>query len=438
MLQSPRALARELIAIRGAERSAVLLATAYGFCILFSYYILRPVRDEISAQDRGNLQLLWTAVFVVMLLAVPAYSALIARTSRRVFIPLANRFFAANLALFFAALYLLPEGSRVWIDRAFYVWTSVFALFVVTVFWGFMVDLFSNEQGRRLFGFIAMGASLGAIAGSSLTSLLATGVPVFTLLLIAMLPLEAAAWLARALHRDSQREASTLRRDRVPIQGTAFSGIALVIASPYLRRIAAYLALMTFASTVLYFQQAELIGTAFGDDRAARRAVFAQIDLLVNVLTIATQALLTAHVIRWIGVPLSLALTPILVALGFLTLGLYPTLAVLVVFQVLYRTIRYAIARPAREVLFTVVGREQRYKSKAFLDAAVYRGGDLLSGWIYAGLAALGLSVGAIALLAVPAAVLWAGVGIALGRRQEARARRHPDDDDDFETEEHA
>jgi AAA family ATP:ADP antiporter len=151
------------------------------------------------------------------------------------------------------------------------------------------------------------------------------------------------------------------------------------------------------------------------------------------VLTIATQALLTAHVIRWIGVPLSLALTPILVALGFLTLGLYPTLAVLVVFQVLYRTIRYAIARPAREVLFTVVGREQRYKSKAFLDAAVYRGGDLLSGWIYAGLAALGLSVGAIALLAVPAAALWAGVGIGLGRRQEARAKRHPDDDDDFE-----
>jgi AAA family ATP:ADP antiporter len=182
---------------------------------------------------------------------------------------------------------------------------------------------------------------------------------------------------------------------------------------------------------VLYFQQADLIGSAFGDDRAARRTVFAQIDLAVNVLTILTQLLLTAQVIRWLGVPLSLALTPILVALGFLTLGLYPTLAVLVVFQVMYRTIRYAIARPARELLFTVVGREQRYKSKAFLDAAVYRGGDLASGWIYAGLAALGLSVGAIALLAVPAAVLWAGFGIGLGRRQEERARR--DDDDDFD-----
>jgi AAA family ATP:ADP antiporter len=134
MHQSPRALLRSLIAIRGAERGAVLLATAYGFCILFAYYILRPVRDEISAEDRGNLQLLWTAVFVVMLLAVPAYSALVSRYSRRVFIPLANRFFALNLALFFAALYFLPDEARPWIDRVFYVWTSVFALFVVTIF----------------------------------------------------------------------------------------------------------------------------------------------------------------------------------------------------------------------------------------------------------------------------------------------------------------
>jgi AAA family ATP:ADP antiporter len=431
MHQSPRALLRTLIAIRGAERGAVLLATAYGFCILFAYYILRPVRDEISAEDRGNLQLLWTAVFLVMLLAVPAYSALVSRYSRRVFIPLANRFFALNLALFFAALYLLPNEARIWIDRVFYVWTSVFALFVVTIFWGYMADLFRNEQGRRLFGIIAVGASLGAIAGSSLTAALAERVPTFALLLIAMVPLEAAAWLAWGLHRNSEGLVTSLRRDTVAIKGTAFSGIGLVMRSPYLRRIAAYLALMTFASTVLYFQQADLIGSAFGDDRAARRTVFAQIDLAVNVLTILTQLLLTAQVIRWLGVPLSLALTPILVALGFLTLGLYPTLAVLVVFQVMYRTIRYAIARPARELLFTVVGREQRYKSKAFLDAAVYRGGDLASGWIYAGLAALGLSVGAIALLAVPAAVLWAGFGIGLGRRQEERARR--DDDDDFD-----
>jgi AAA family ATP:ADP antiporter len=348
-----------------------------------------------------------------------------------VFIPLANRFFALNLALFFAALYLLPNEARIWIDRVFYVWTSVFALFVVTIFWGYMADLFRNEQGRRLFGIIAVGASLGAIAGSSLTAALAERVPTFALLLIAMVPLEAAAWLAWGLHRNSEGLVTSLRRDTVAIKGTAFSGIGLVMRSPYLRRIAAYLALMTFASTVLYFQQADLIGSAFGDDRAARRTVFAQIDLAVNVLTILTQLLLTAQVIRWLGVPLSLALTPILVALGFLTLGLYPTLAVLVVFQVMYRTIRYAIARPARELLFTVVGREQRYKSKAFLDAAVYRGGDLASGWIYAGLAALGLSVGAIALLAVPAAVLWAGFGIGLGRRQEERARR--DDDDDFD-----
>ncbi|HWS14401.1 MAG TPA: hypothetical protein VN279_16480, partial [Rhodocyclaceae bacterium] len=150
------AILRRVVPVREGEAAPMLLATAYGFCILFAYYILRPVRDEISAADRGNLQLLWTAVFLVMLLAVPLYSAAVARLSRAVFVPLANRFFAANLVAFFAALTLLPESARPWIDRVFYVWTSVFALFVVTVFWGFVADLFRSEQGERLFGFIAV------------------------------------------------------------------------------------------------------------------------------------------------------------------------------------------------------------------------------------------------------------------------------------------
>ncbi len=415
---------RRVFSLREDEVRVVLTATAYGFCILLSYYILRPVRDEISTADRGNLQILWTAVFFVMLVAVPAYSALVSRYSRGVFIPLANRFFAANLALFFLALQLLPEGARPWLDRVFYVWTSVFALFVVTVFWGFVADLFRNEQGKRLFGLIAVGSSLGGIAGSALTARLAEAINPFTLLIIAMVPLEIAARLARTLHRESGAERTALRRETEgPIRGTAMSGIRVVAESPYLRLIAVYLALMTFASTVLYFQQAYFVGEAFSD-RGARTAFLAKIDFWVNVITIFTQGLLTSHIIRKIGVGLSLALMPAVTFLGYITLGVYPLLAVLVGFQVLYRSGRYAIAKPAREILFTVVNREQRYKSKAFIDAAVYRGGDLVSGWIFAGLSFIGLSLGAIALVAAPMAALWAGIGVALGRRQEELAAR--------------
>ena len=408
--------------VREGETAPMLLATAYGFCILFGYYILRPVRDEISAADRGNLQVLWSAVFLVMLLAVPLYSAAVARWPRATFVPLANRFFAANLLAFFAALYLLPESARVWIDRVFYVWTSVFALFVVTVFWGFVADLFRNEQGKRLFGFIAVGSSLGGIAGSSATALLAQHVPVFLLLLLAVVPLEAAARLARALDAYADRKSGALRCETGEVGGSAWSGIAPVFRSPYLRRIALWLALMTFASTILYFVQAHMVGEAFAD-RALRRAFLARLDFAVNLLTIVTQGLLTAHILRRIGVGLTLALVPAVATVGFLSLGVHPLLATLVVVRVLYDSGRHALAKPAREVLFTLVGREERYKSKAFIDAAVYRGGDLLSGWVYAGLAALGLSVAAIALVAAPVAVVWAVIGLGLGRAEE-RARR--------------
>jgi AAA family ATP:ADP antiporter len=419
-----KATLQKLVSVKEDEVGAMLWATAYGFCIFFGYYILRPVRDEISSADRGNLQIIWTAVFLAMLVAVPAYSWIVSRYQRGVFVPLANRFFIANLLIFYALLYLLPEAARPWIDRAFYVWASVFALFVVTVFWGFMADLFRNEQGKRIFAFIAVGSSIGGIAGSTLTAELAEIIPPFSLLLIACVPLEVASWCVAILHRRFGGREGPGKPATEPIRGTALSGIRVVFQSPYLIGIAAYLALMTFASTVLYFQQADLIGQAFADDRAARTAFYARIDQAVNILTILLQMVIAARIIRMIGVGLSLALVPALVCLGFLSLGVYPLLTVLVVLQVLYRSGRYGIAKPAREVLFTVVSREEKYKSKAFLDAAVYRGGDLVSGWIYAGLAWVGLSVGAIALVAAPLAALWMGIAFGLGRRQDALARQ--------------
>jgi AAA family ATP:ADP antiporter len=409
----------KLVALRPGEAVPTLLATAYGFCILFAFYLLRPVRDEIGAADRGNLQLLWTVVFLVMLLAVPLYSMVVARLRRGVFIPLANRFFAINLIAFYAALVLLPEAARVWIDRVFYVWLSVFALFVVAVFWSLVVDLFRDEQGKRLFGFIAVGSSLGGIAGSSATALLAAHVPVFLLLLLAVLPLEAACWFARGLDRRAGDAAGTLNREpEAPIGGNAWSGIGPVFRTPALRDLAVWILLMTFASTILYFVQSHLVGEAIAD-RALRRAFLARIDLAVNVVTILTQTLLTARILQRFGVGLALAVLPAVAAIGFVALGAAPTslaLGALLVVRVLYDGGRHALAKPAREVLFTRLDREQRYKSKAFIDAAVYRGGDLLSGWIYVGLAALGMTVGAIALVAAPVAVAWALLGRRMGR----------------------
>jgi ATP:ADP antiporter, AAA family len=413
---------RRVVPVRPGETVPLLLATAYGFCILFSYYLLRPVRDEIGAADRGNLQLLWTAVFLVMLLAVPLYAAAVARWRRGVFIPLANRFFALNLLAFYAALTLLPEAARPWIDRVFYVWSSVFALFVVAVFWSLVVDLFRDEQGQRLFGFIAVGSSLGGVIGSVSTAALAPHLPVFWLLLLAIPALEAACWLARALDRRAEQAPETLNREgEARVGGSAWSGIVPVLRDPALRNIALWILLMTFASTVLYFVQSHLVGEAI-TDRAQRLAYLARIDLAVNSITIVTQALFTAHIVRRLGIGLTLALLPAVAALGFLLLGAAPTailLSALMMVRVLYDSSRHALAKPAREVLFTRVSREQRYKSKAFIDAAVYRGGDLVSSWIYAGLAALGLAVGTIALLAVPVAVLWAVLGRRLGRVEE-------------------
>jgi len=409
------------LSAREDEAAPLAWATAYGFCILFAYYVLRAVRDEISAADRGNLQYLWTAVFVAMLVVVPLYSWAGSRWSRGVFVPLVNRFFIANLALFYAALVLLPESARAWIDRVFYVWASVFALFAVTVFWGFMVDCFGSEQGKRLFGFIAVGSSLGAIAGSALTAALAQKLPPFTLLLVACLPLEAACRCALVLHRRFGGAADPARAENRPLAGTAWSGMAIVFRSPYLMGIAGYILLMTYCSTVLYFMQADLVRAALAD-RAARTALFAQIDLWSNVCTIVLQVWLAARAIRWLGVGATLAALPIVSAAGFLWLGATPQLAALIALQVAYRALRYGLAKPTREVLFTVLAREEKYKSKAFLDAAIYRGGDLASGWIFAGLKALGFSIGAIALAAAPLAALWALLALWLGRRQDRAA----------------
>lgn len=405
------------------EMRGMLWAAAYGFCIMFGYYILRAVRDEIAADDRGNLQVLWTVVFVVMVcVAVPAYSWLASRFSRGVFVPWTNRFFIACLVAFWASLVFLPVDARPWIDRVFYVWTSIFALFVVTVFWGLVADCFDNDQGRRLFAFIAVGSSVGGLLGSGTTAWLATQVPVFSLLLISCVPLEVASWFAGALHKNfgTGDVHASGERER-PLTGNALSGMRAVFSSPYLAGIAGFIALMTFASTILYFAQSELVYEAM-TDRGERTAFLARIDFVVNSLTILFEVYLTSRIIRWLGIGFAMAAVPAAVAVGFVVLGVYPTLTALVIVQVIYRAGRYGMTKPAREVLFTVVSREEKYKSKAFIDAAVYRGGDLFSGWIYAGLALL-VPLGAIALISAPVAVLWTVIGFRIAAAGDRKAK---------------
>jgi AAA family ATP:ADP antiporter len=418
-----KALVNRFVDIRDDEElKGLLIATAYGFFIMISYYILRAIRDEISSADRGNLQILWSAVFLVMLLAVPAYSWLATKYSRDIFVPLANRFFIFCLLCFWICLVFMPSEARVWIDRVFYVWTSVFALFIVAVFWGFLSDCFDNNQGKRFFSFIAVGSSLGAATGSSITAVLVAILPAFSLLLLACIPLEMASRCAKHLHHQFSTGSVAIPGEAARvITGTAWSGMRAVFESPYLMGIAVLIALMTFVSTMLYFQQANLVAEVFAN-RGERTIFYAKVDLVVSLLTVFFQVYLTARIIRWLGVGVTLAIIPLLMVLGFIALGFYPTLAVLVVVQVTYRAGRYGLTKPAREILWTVLGREAKYKSKPFLDAAVYRGGDLLSGWVYTGFTVLGMSIGAIAFTTVPVAGIWTILALKLGSKQDKLA----------------
>ncbi len=416
---------RRAVDVRPHEVRALLWSFAYFFCLLCSYYILRPLRDEMGiAGGVRNLQWLFTGTFVAMLLAVPVFGALVARLPRRRFIPLAYRFFIVNILIFFLLLRL--DIATVQVARAFFIWVSLFNLFVVSVFWSFMADLFRNEQARRLFGFVAAGGSAGALLGPALTASLAVPLGPVNLLLISAGFLEIAVQCIRRLLRtapagDGGESATPAAPSDETIGGSVFAGITEVLRSPYLLGICLYILLYTTTSTFLYFQQAHIVAGAF-DDPAERTSIFAVIDLSVGLLTLLIQCFVTGRIMPWLGVGPTLGFLPLLTLLGFAALAVAPGLVALVTFQATRRAANFAISRPAREVLFTVVGREQKYKAKNFIDTVVYRGGDALSGWAFTGLTGLGLGLSAIALVTVPVAALWLALSVRLGRRQERLA----------------
>ncbi|MDO8959833.1 MAG: hypothetical protein Q7U85_08880 [Rhodocyclaceae bacterium] len=404
------------------EGVAVAWAFAYFFLLLASYYILRPLRDEMGiAGGIAKLPWLFTGTFVAMLAAVPLFGFITARLPRQRFLPLVYGFFILNLLLFHAAFQI--EGWREVMARTFFIWASVFNLFVVSVFWSFMVDLFSSAQGKRLFGLIAAGGTAGAITGPSLTALLVVPVGPVNLLLLSALLLAGAVLCIRRLSRWSEQKASAPAHQRQePLGGSIFAGLTLIVRSPYLLGVALFMLLFTTLATFLYFEQAHIVAQSFSNS-VERTRFFALLDLAVNTLTVLTQVLITSRLLTRLGVAGALALVPLLSAFGFALLALTPVLAALAGFQVLRRAGEYAITRPARELLYTVVDRETKYKAKNALDTVVYRGGDALAGWLFAGLKSLGLGLAAIAWLAVPLALAWAVVALWLGRRQAQLSR---------------
>jgi len=301
-------LIRRLIDVRPAELRALGWAWLYIFSLLFSYYILRPVRDEAGvAGGVENLQWLFTGTLLCMIAANPPFAALVARLPRVKFIAITYRFFLANLVLFAVLLQVATEAQNIWVGRLFFIWVSVFNLFVVSVFWALMVDLFDAEQGKRLFGFIAAGATVGGIVGSTVTALLAKHVAPIWLLLGSALLLEAAVLCVRRLSQLSGvlERRSAAEGDEAPIGGSGFAGLKHALGSTYLINVCFYILLFAITSTFLYFQQAEIVRQSF-TDRGARTAFFARIDLWVNVLTLGAQLFLTNRVLRVFGVALTL------------------------------------------------------------------------------------------------------------------------------------
>jgi AAA family ATP:ADP antiporter len=402
---------------RPAERRAARLAFAYFFALLASYYLLRPIREEMGIRGGvGALHWTFTATFVALLAAVPASSALFARVPRARAVPLVYRFFLLHLVLFAAAF--AAGAWPVAVARTFFVWLSVFNLLVVTVFWSLMADLFTAEQGRRLFGRIAAGGSLGAIVGSAAAGLLVGAVGFAGVVALAAVLLEVAARCAAALAGAAPGGAAAAEAEgAAPVGGTALSGVAATFRSPYLLALAAQLLLFTFGSTFLYFQQARIVSEAIPEP-ARRAALFAAVDLAVNVGAAAVQGLATGPLAVAFGLGPALSAVPLLTGAGFLALAGAPTLWLLGSVQALRRVGHYALERPARDVLFTVVPREQKYKSKGFIDTVVYRGGDAVAAWVQAGLFGLGLGGRALALAGVPLAALSLALALWLARRE--------------------
>lgn len=390
---------------RPGELAAVGWAFAYFFLLLCGYYILRPVRDALAVEAGAQtVKWLFTATFVAMLALVPVFGWLSARLPRARLLPVVYGFFVLNLLLF-----------SVWLSPlVFFVWLSVFNLFAVSVFWSFMSDIFDTPQAARLYGAIAAGGSCGAIAGPLIAALFSrilghSGLLIVSAALLSLI-IPCIAMLAR-WSRAHPRASDT--PPEAPLGGSILAGVRAALGSPFLLAICGYLLCYTALSTALYFQQVEIVREAV-PDMAERTRLFAHVDLVVNSLTLVLQVLAFSRLTALLSPGWLLAVVPLISLAGFLWLGATPTLAALIVFGVARRVGEFAVSKPAREALFTVVPREDRYKAKNFIDTVVYRGGDAASGWLFEALA------GVLAMVAAALSVVWTAIAFHLGARMKS------------------
>jgi AAA family ATP:ADP antiporter len=410
-----------IVQVRRAEVAALAWSFAYFFCLLAAYYVIRPVRDEMAVQfGAERLQWLFTAVFATMVALIPLFGWLAARLAVKRLLPVVYGFFALNLVAFQLALDAgMPLRT---LAPVFFVWVSVFNLFVVSVFWSFMADVYTTDAARRLFGFISAGGSLGAIAGPGLTAWLAPAVGIPNLLLVSALLLAASIGCIVALLRLAPGGGERFLRTAAEAGGRRprlWEGVLRIARSPYLLAICVYLVWYTLLGTMLYFAQTRLVAEAIPTPER-RTQLFASVDLAVNALTLALQFFVTGRLLSRLGATVMLAALPVVSIAGFLALGAATTLPVLVVFGVLRRAGEFAISKPTRETLFTVVPQEEKYQAKNVIDTVVHRGGDAASGWFTAWLQALGVSLSGVAFVGVPIACAWLATALFLGRRHEA------------------
>ncbi|MBN8480255.1 MAG: MFS transporter [Xanthomonadales bacterium] len=424
--------AARLLGTREGETPAVIAGAALFFCVFTGYFMLRPVRETMGvAGGVDNLQWLFTGTFVATLVATPLFGWIASKVSRRTILAWTYGFFTLNLLAFAVALAARPDDLAV--ARTFYIWLSVFNLLTISLAWSTLADVFAAHQAKRLFALMAGGASLGGLVGPLLGTVLVAPLGHAGLLVLSAAFLATAIVVAAALHRwrDHLPAGATTAEaeDRAQaLGGNPFAGATALFRSPYLLAIGVFVVLLATANTFLYFEQARLVAEYF-PDRTRQTQVFGLIDTIVQALAILTQVFLTGRIARRLGVGVLIVAVPLIVAGGFLWLAFAPVFGVFVVVMVIRRAGEYAFVRPGREMLYTVVAPEQKYKAKNFIDTVFYRGGDAISGWVKRGLDLLGehpsLAMGIGAALALAWAATGGWLARAFHRRESESASIH-------------
>ena len=403
--------------IEAHEVNATLSSFLFVVILMSAYYILRPVRDAMASDwSDAEVSWLWTINFFISTAVVALYGVAVSRFRFQLLVPTVYGFFALTFVVFYVA----ASGSvdRILIDKAFYVWVSVFSLLHISVFWSFMSDLFNKEQAGRLFGIIAAGASVGGLIGPAIPSFFSESLGTDNLMLIAsgmlLLPIPIIFYLQSLKSSALHNEDFISQNAPAKIGGNPFAGFKLFFSNPYLLAIALFIFLYTGISSFVYFELKNLLADF---SRPERTAVWAQMDLAVNTLSIATGLFATGRIMSKFGMPVTIALVPVLICIGLIVIAISPVMAVVIGLQILRRTGNYAVTRPAREMLFTRVDRETRFKAKPVIDIVAYRGGDTVMAWLFTGLTqGLGLGLASVALVGAGIAALWTLVALYLGR----------------------